>query len=100
MKYFPQSTTAVSFLNRVVCKCKSITFYLWIYYLLLLLFDSKYLGKKTDSMRFSSEHRADIITETMKFRHEFAERQKVYITFLQEFSILVPIGVFRLPSHG
>jgi len=33
-------------------------------------------GKKTDSMRFSSEHRADIITETMKFKHEFGERQK------------------------
>ena len=36
-----------------------------------------FLGKKTDSMRFSSEHRADIITETMKFKHEFGERQKV-----------------------
>ena len=36
------------------------------------------LGKKTDSMRFSSEHRADIITETMKFKHEFGERQKVH----------------------
>ena len=37
-----------------------------------------FLGKKTDSMRFSSEHRADIITETMKFKHEFGERQKVH----------------------
>lgn len=32
-------------------------------------------GKKTDSMRFSSEHRASIITEAMRFRHEFGERQ-------------------------
>jgi len=33
-------------------------------------------GKKTDSMRFSSEHRAAIITETMKFRRDFGERQR------------------------
>lgn len=32
-------------------------------------------GKKTDSMRFSSEHRPSIITEAMRFRHEFGERQ-------------------------
>ena len=32
-------------------------------------------GKKTDSMRFSSDHRAAIITEAMRFRHEFGERQ-------------------------
>ena len=32
-------------------------------------------GKKTDSMRFSSDQRACIITETMKYRHEFGERQ-------------------------
>ena len=35
------------------------------------------LGRKTDSMRFSSEHRAAIITETMKFKADFGERQKV-----------------------
>ncbi len=34
-------------------------------------------GRKTDSMRFSSDHRAAIITETMKFRMDFGERQKV-----------------------
>ena len=28
-------------------------------------------------MRFSSEHRAAIITETMKFKADFGERQKV-----------------------
>lgn len=33
-------------------------------------------GRKTDSMRFSSEHRAHIITDAMKFRHEFSDRQK------------------------
>ena len=32
-------------------------------------------GKKTDSMRFSSDQRAAIITEAMKYRHEFGERQ-------------------------
>ena len=32
-------------------------------------------GKKTDSMRFSSDHRAAIITETMRYRHEFGEAE-------------------------
>lgn len=32
-------------------------------------------GKKTDSMRFSSDQRCFIITEAMKYRHEFGERQ-------------------------
>ena len=40
-------------------------------------------GRKTDSMRFSSEHRAAIISETMKFRAEFGERQKVnFLSYL------------------
>ncbi|GAB6018577.1 DnaJ sub C member 13 [Chamberlinius hualienensis] len=30
-------------------------------------------GKKTDTMRFSSEHRAEILTEALKFRHLFAD---------------------------
>ncbi|XP_023223609.1 dnaJ homolog subfamily C member 13-like, partial [Centruroides sculpturatus] len=30
-------------------------------------------GKKTDTMRFSSDHRPDILTEALKFRHQFAE---------------------------
>lgn len=30
-------------------------------------------GKKVDNMRFSSEHRTDIISEALIFRHSFAE---------------------------
>ena len=55
-----------------------------IYYLKNFNFTNVYdmkmlvgLGRKTDSMRFSSEHRAAIITETMKFKADFGERQKV-----------------------
>ena len=30
-------------------------------------------GKKIDSMRFSSDHRPDIITEALIFRHKFTD---------------------------
>lgn len=30
-------------------------------------------GKKVDNMRFSSEHRTDILSEALIFRHSFAE---------------------------
>ena len=30
--------------------------------------------KKTDTMRFSTEHRADLLTEALRFRHLFAEK--------------------------
>lgn len=30
-------------------------------------------GKKVDNMRFSSEHRTDILSEALIFRHNFAE---------------------------
>ena len=30
--------------------------------------------KKTDTMRFSTEHRADLLTEALRFRHMFAEK--------------------------
>ena len=30
--------------------------------------------KKTDTMRFSTDHRADLLTEALRFRHLFAER--------------------------
>lgn len=33
-------------------------------------------GKKLDTMRFSSEHRSDILTEALKFRNQFAEASK------------------------
>lgn len=32
--------------------------------------------KKTDSMRFSSEHRSLLLTEAFRFRKEFAEKPK------------------------
>jgi len=31
-------------------------------------------SKKTDTMRFSTDHRADLLTEALKFRHLFAEK--------------------------
>lgn len=30
-------------------------------------------GKKTDAMKFSSDHRADILTESLRFSHKFNE---------------------------
>lgn len=30
-------------------------------------------GKKVDHMRFSSDFRADILTEALRFRHKYAE---------------------------
>lgn len=30
-------------------------------------------GKKIDNMRFSSEHRTDILSEALIFRHSFAD---------------------------
>ncbi len=38
-------------------------------------------GKKADTMRFSSDHRADILTESLRFSHLFCEKfgnNKVY----------------------
>lgn len=32
--------------------------------------------KKTDTMKFSTEHRAELMTEALKFRHLFAEKPK------------------------
>ena len=31
-------------------------------------------SKKTDTMRFSTDHRADLLTEALRFRHLFAEK--------------------------
>ena len=31
-------------------------------------------GKKTDTMRFSTDHRADLLTEALRFRNKFAEK--------------------------
>lgn len=32
--------------------------------------------RKTDTMRFSSEHRSYLLTEALKYRHQFAEKPK------------------------
>lgn len=32
--------------------------------------------RKTDNMRFSTEHRTQLMTEALKFRHLFAEKSK------------------------
>ena len=31
-------------------------------------------GKKTDTMRFSTDHRTDVLTEALRFRNRFAEK--------------------------
>lgn len=31
-------------------------------------------GKKVENMRFSSDHRADILTESLRFSHLFADK--------------------------
>ncbi|XP_023212063.1 dnaJ homolog subfamily C member 13-like, partial [Centruroides sculpturatus] len=38
-------------------------------------------GKKTDTMRFSSDHRPDILTEALKFRHQFAEPPSTILSY-------------------
>ena len=47
--------------------------------------------KKTDTMRFSTEHRADLLTEALRFRHLFAEKNvgpvKVYSLCCKHYQI-------------
>ena len=31
-------------------------------------------AKKTDTMKFSTDHRADLLTEALRFRNKFAEK--------------------------
>lgn len=38
-------------------------------------------GKKTDTMRFSSDHRPDILTEALRFRHQFAEPPSTILSY-------------------
>ncbi|XP_033727987.1 dnaJ homolog subfamily C member 13-like [Pecten maximus] len=38
-------------------------------------------GKKTDSMKFSTDHRPDLLTEALKFRNKFAEVSKTIKRF-------------------
>ena len=41
--------------------------------------------RKTDSMRFSTEHRAQLLTEALKFRNQFAEKPKEALVQLHLF---------------
>jgi DnaJ family protein C protein 13 len=50
--------------------------------------------RKSDSMTFSSEHRADILTEALQFRHLFAEKTT---TMLVSFTGYIAINKCNLP---
>ena len=46
-------------------------------------------GKKSDQMKFSSDHRADILTESLRFSHNFCEifaQNKSYNAFKMHWS--------------
>lgn len=39
--------------------------------------------KKVDTMKFSSEHRSNLLTEALRFRHQFAEKPKdILVNFI------------------
>lgn len=55
--------------------------------------------KKVDTMRFSTDHRADLLTEALKFRNFFAERNttsKVLMPFCLTDCELSPDTLFYL----
>lgn len=46
-------------------------------------------GGKIDNMKFSTEHRAQLLTEALKFSKRFAEKKEFLVSGLEKLSVAV-----------